>query len=933
MVSEEKTLTEQTPVNIKQVEDKVRNAVNAKKVRCSEYFKDFDRLRTGYITKAQFERCLDQLFKVSLNKLETEALLSRYGNNAQQKGMVCYRDFCATIDATFDANILHRPPDTQRIGSAASDPVDRQPLSPASLAKYDNILSKVALFYKYHGINIKCSYADFDKHNNGLVTESQFYRSFPGPADITEAEMRLLAKKHRHPDKAGLCNYLQFHEDVVLRQQVLLGNESNMLGGGKWPDVTGVTQQFQITSPSSSLGAIFEKIRTAVYKNGVRTTEFFRDHDKLRSGVITENQFVCGLSLCCGTIANLSRDEIQQVVDYYRTEDGRVRYKGFCDVMENAFTEPELEKKPTTQMFRPPVGALMKVPNTLSEYEERRVQEILDRLASDVRKRRLMVYPFFKDFDRSKAYTRGITKPQFERMLHVLTLNLQADELVLICKKFEYPVGGDINYPAFIQAIDPEYVAFSTRYPALDELNRSDSPPQSQRLDLDGVDFGDLIGRIRHHVLTNRIRVEEYFQDFDPLRSGSITKSHFRRGLSALGQHQLTDAQFEVLTQHYPDPKRAGNVLWTAFLTDVEEVFTKRGLEKRPTFAVPSSDQFLMDKPGVNRTLDSISQKANLLEEVMYRLRQRAKQRRLLAKPCFQDFDKHNNGHITKTQFRQCLQYLELSANVNEMEVMEEKFSDDIGVNYIRFLEALEPSEKEVNGYAQRLEELKLVNRKVMPDQGSQDIEFILEKIKTKVVKERIRILEFMRDYDKLRSGRILKTCFARALDLCQLGLTKKEVAVLTEVYTSPQDADYVDYVAFSDYIESIFTLKHLEKNPLVEPIQYRPPLGSDLNQLAPDAQIMFEQVMHRLADRVRQRRIQMFPLFEDYDRIHNGTVSRTQFNRVLSELDLGSLVSSREFTALYQKFDVLIGGKHDFNYIAFCYLIYEYAHFEHGKP
>ena len=24
----------------------------------------------------------------------------------------------------------------------------------------------------------------------------------------------------------------------------------------------------------------------------------------------------------------------------------------------------------------------------------------------------------------------------------------------LLCKKFEYPVGGDINYSAFIQAID-----------------------------------------------------------------------------------------------------------------------------------------------------------------------------------------------------------------------------------------------------------------------------------------------------------------------------------------------------------------------------------------------------------------------------------------------------------------------------------------------
>ena len=44
---------------------------------------------------------------------------------------------------------------------------------------------------------------------------------------------------------------------------------------------------------------------------------------------------MCGLSLCCGTIANLSRDEIQQVVNFYRTQDGRVRYKEFCHMMEN----------------------------------------------------------------------------------------------------------------------------------------------------------------------------------------------------------------------------------------------------------------------------------------------------------------------------------------------------------------------------------------------------------------------------------------------------------------------------------------------------------------------------------------------------------------------------------------------------------------------
>lgn len=49
---------------------------------------------------AQFERCLDQLFSVNLNKFEIQSLLLKYGGNPQQKGMICYRDFCSVIDAS-----------------------------------------------------------------------------------------------------------------------------------------------------------------------------------------------------------------------------------------------------------------------------------------------------------------------------------------------------------------------------------------------------------------------------------------------------------------------------------------------------------------------------------------------------------------------------------------------------------------------------------------------------------------------------------------------------------------------------------------------------------------------------------------------------------------------------------------------------------------
>ena len=151
--------------------------------------------------------------------------------------------------------------------------------------------------------------------------------------------------------------------------------------------------------------SIFDKIRVAVFKNRVRTIEFFRDYDKLRSGIITEHQFVCGISLAIGKEAQLSRPEIQKIVEFYRVDEGRVAYKEFCDMMENggmlyclrnlavlfrsvdiqhtcvhhccfgrvcgfhsgassfiaAFNVPDLVKKPTQTVVRPPKGALGRV--------------------------------------------------------------------------------------------------------------------------------------------------------------------------------------------------------------------------------------------------------------------------------------------------------------------------------------------------------------------------------------------------------------------------------------------------------------------------------------------------------------------------------------------------------------------------------------------
>ena len=84
-----------------------------------------------------------------------------------------------------------------------------------------------------------------------------------------------------------------------------------------------------------TLQQIFDKVRVAIYKNRVRSLEFFKDYDRLRSGIITEHQFNSALVLAIGKEAQLSPPEVQKIIEDYRTPDGRVQYKEFCDMLEH----------------------------------------------------------------------------------------------------------------------------------------------------------------------------------------------------------------------------------------------------------------------------------------------------------------------------------------------------------------------------------------------------------------------------------------------------------------------------------------------------------------------------------------------------------------------------------------------------------------------
>lgn len=61
----------------------------------------------------------------------------------------------------------------------------------------------------------------------------QFYRNYPGPPDVTAAEMELLVRKYRDPENEGLVNYMNLHHDLLAvrdDEAPMTASEASQLG-------------------------------------------------------------------------------------------------------------------------------------------------------------------------------------------------------------------------------------------------------------------------------------------------------------------------------------------------------------------------------------------------------------------------------------------------------------------------------------------------------------------------------------------------------------------------------------------------------------------------------------------------------------------------------------------------------------------------------
>lgn len=135
--------------------------------------------------------------------------------------------------------------------------------------------------------------------------------------------------------------------------------------------------------------------------------------------------------------------------------------------------------------------------------------------------------------------------------------------------------------------------------------------------------------------------------------------------------------------------------------------------------------------------------------------------------------------------------------------------------------------------------------------------------------------------------------------------------------FKSPLRAGAVDYKRFCQIIEEAFYQPCLERAPLIVPLQHFASESTPKNFLNFDERTAVTKALETL-NKYNDQISNLRELFQDYDRVNCGTLSRNQFLRAITVRGLHNAVSSREFDVLCKCFAVERGLRLEVDYRSF---------------
>jgi len=581
-----------------------------------------------------------------------------------------------------------------------------------------------------------------------------------------------------------------------------------------------------------------------------------------------------------------------------------------------------------------------------------------------------------------------VTLAQFRNGLSQLGLQVTGEEASLLNRRFAGSASGYVNYVAFACAIDESQRTFSSREPrsyvvqpltagfreprlgteALSEYQPGRAPTGFNEPKLPTASFADLelsavLKRLQDKALQHRIRLSEFFFDFDKHCDGTITEPQFIKGLSVAYDKKelgLTESELELLVNEYGKTMVHGarHIQWRKFVADIELVFQAAEMEKDP--ASKPINRVLQQDVVLLKPADEIR-----VQQLLTDLRRRVHVRRVLVKPLFSDYGGWSNAtkvidHITRQQAVQSLSRFGIDLTLEEQSLLFERY-DTLGTGTVNFvalvrdidsLESFSGREMRRHAFPQdpdfgstKMMTAGFRQDRVVPgpilnlqpgrpptnnDQprrnsaSSPSVLELLSRLQRSAVQHRLRVDENFKDFDRHHDGTITVPQFQAAVAMTwskHLPLSQAEVETLVRSYSVDKSGQvHVLWKAFASDINKVFNTEALERTPTVAAPSNPPALPLVSAQLSASEEEVVESVLARLRSYCSTRRILVKPFFADAEYNRNSMrvvdhVTRAQFEQCLSRL--GLQLNGDELLLLERKFDDFNDGF--VNYVLFA--------------
>ncbi|CAD8206649.1 unnamed protein product [Paramecium pentaurelia] len=648
------------------------------------------------------------------------------------------------------------------------------------------------------------------------------------------------------------------------------------------------------------------RLQQDVYKKQIRVREFFTDFDRLRKGWVTEDKFRSALSMIN---FHFTKDDIEEIIRRYKLNDGLVQYTTFCNKLEEQFLNNEAK----AQVFQ--------APQIFNQDEEDTVKRLMQAIKRKIATKRIFLKQPFQDFDRTAC--SHITIDQFSRVLNQLGLLPKDQYLQLLIRQYiDNGNPKEVNYVKFCDDVDNVHPDddFIEDKEGLDLISTLFT---SKKLTDNINTLNQVLKKIQGDVVMKRIRIREFFKDFDPLRKGLVTESQFARILH-IQNIPVSEKEIQLLLNQYKiDKIPNGQVDYNQFCEDVDKIFTIKGIDKEPQAQVPQIDDSTT-LPARRRYLQMTEQEAIQLDELLMKYKQAIQNKRVLLKPVFEDFDKTKQGYITTNQFLRILNQFNLFPDPISLNLLLKRFVDKANLNEVNYYDFCRIVDQSDEGVAISRSHADAFKNYVKSDNQSQafirndqpnDFEDLMAKLRRIVKEQRQRIAEFLRDFDKLRSGTITITQLRKGLSMAKILLSDAEFQLILNNFGCKDKQGFVFWKEFTDQVDQVFTTKNLEK---VSPSEDVPQMSTQYNY----GRVSITERDRQVAEVVKKKfqyfckatRLDIKQFFQDWDKLGRNKVSPKQFRQTLATVNF--ILSDEEFQAVVKIYAAEDDG--DIRYVQF---------------